>query len=96
MIELNRGVGDRVRYIDDIPELGASQGDEGVIVEVDPDDDTMTYKVSFPNVTQAYWHLNSRIEMIGQETVCGWQERALKAEAELKELRAALKTLSEG
>lgn len=94
MIDTNRNIGDRVRYIDDVPELGASKGDEGVIVGVDPDDDVMTYKVIFTNASQGYWHLNSRIELVGQETLCGWQDRALKAEAELMELKAALKTLS--
>lgn len=99
MIDRHQSVGTKVRFLG--PEYGdlpIDIGEIGVIDHVDSEDAHMTYKVKFPSVEWTVWIDNGRMEVVVPDDVemCGWKPRALKAEAELMELRAALKTLSEG
>lgn len=97
MIDRNRKVGDKVVFIgsSENPE-GIPVGEQGVITLVDEADAYMTYKVQFPSKDYSVWVDNPDLEAPNTEDTehCGWRDRALKAEAQLKELKAALKTLS--
>lgn len=84
-------------YHDD---YGLRLGDVGVIDYIDTDDADMTYRVKFPCRDWGVWignHHLALVETVPEEPeLCGWKDRALKAEKELKEFKEALKTLSEG
>lgn len=83
-------------YADD---YGLSLGDVGVIDVLDPDDEYMPYRVKFPCRDWGVWVSVSRLALAENDPeepeLCGWKVRALRAEAEIKELKKALKTLSE-
>lgn len=98
MINLYYHIGQEVRYCGTAGELGANPGDVGIVTEVDISDNYMTYRVQFPAASKSYWHLNHNLEPLrgSDEPVCGWKEVALRLQAELEELKNALKTLSEG
>lgn len=99
MIDRHQCVGTKVRFLGpEIEDLPILIGDIGLIEHVDSDDAHITYRVEFPSMEWAVWIDNGRMEVVVPDDVemCGWKPRALKAEAELMELRAALKTLSEG
>jgi hypothetical protein len=94
-------VGDKVVYVgpadngDDI-----AVGAEGEISYVDAADAYMTYKIQFPSKDWSVWVENKNLivapRVAAEDTEhCGWRDRALKAENELKELKQAIKTLSE-
>jgi hypothetical protein len=100
MIDLQR-VGDKVVFIgphDNVEEIPV--GDVGVITVVDESDRYMTYKVQFSSKGHSVWVDNPDLEILATHTKdvdhCGWRDRAMKAETELKELKKALATLSEG
>lgn len=100
MIDNTLEVGNQVRFIGNSSYWEVAFGELGIITEVDGDDANETYRVTFPRVGEPKWFYNRDLESVKinpvEDTVCGWQARALKAEAEIKELKQALKTLSEG
>lgn len=101
MIDLRQKAGTKVKFLGPVyPDLEVKVGEVGTIVSVDDEDNSMTYKVEFPGVDYSYWIGNDRLVVAEDDPeeseLCGWKPRALKAEKELKELKNALKTLSEG
>jgi hypothetical protein len=101
MIDMDENVGTKVVLTGpDMTDFGISTGTIGVIEAVDDGDSYMTYKVRFPSPGYAVWVSNDRLDVVTSDPAddepCGWKTRALKTEAELQELKKALKTLAEG
>lgn len=101
MIEMDENVGTKVILTGpDMDDFGINTGTIGVIEAIDDGDPYMTYKVRFPSPGYGVWVSNNRLDVFtgdpADDEPCGWKTRALKAESELKELKKALKTLSEG
>jgi hypothetical protein len=94
-------LGDKVVNTSPDNTYNVPMGEIGTVTEVDISDIAQTYRVKWPDESWSLWWYNSELEPFrnppaDEETVCGWQARALKAELELAELKNALKTLSEG
>ena len=105
MIDLEQSLGTKVKFVGPMTmtyagDYGLSLGDVGIIDYIDPEDEYMTYRVKFPHRDNGLWVSNNRLDVltpsVDDDEPCGWKVRALKAEAEIKELKQALKTLSEG
>lgn len=101
MIDRDQEIGTRVVFIGPLyNDLSIKVGDVGIIAYVDHEDANMTYKVKFPSESYSMWVGNDRValhqDLLVDTEHCGWRERALTAEAALKDLQKALKTLSEG
>lgn len=100
MIDMSYAVGDRVRNITEEHDFSVDLGDVGVITQVDPDDKVMTYKVLWrQSDSYPVWWCNTDLDPVvvaDDNMECNWKSRALKAEKEIRELKNALKTLSEG
>lgn len=98
----NLEVGDKVVNTSPDNTYLVPPGEVGTVTEVDISDIAQTYRVKWPTESWTLWWYNSELEPhqedkpTVEETVCGWEARALKAEAELAELKKALSTLSEG
>lgn len=104
MIDLEQQIGTNIIFVGPLTPTyrdayGLEVGDRGVIDYVDPDDEYMTYRIKFPHRDNGLWISNTRLVVaeagVEDTELCGWKPRALKAEKELRELKKALKTLSE-
>lgn len=104
MLDAGLPVGTKVMFVGPLTpayqdDYGLSLGDVGVIDVVD-DDAYMPYRVKFPSRDWGVWVSANRMALATDDSeepeLCGWKVRALKAESELKELKKALSTLSEG
>lgn len=100
MIDRNQAIGTSVVFIGPLyGDFSVKVGDVGTIAYVDHEDAHMTYKVQFPSESYPIWVGNNRVALHQDLPVdtehCGWRERALTAEAALKDLKTALSLLSE-
>lgn len=98
MIDQSYVVGDRVVNKDAHNDYGVNVDEVGTIVGVDLDDKFQTYRVRWPSDSVPVWWGNADLEpdYRSDDMECNWKNRALRAETQLKELKDALKTLSEG
>jgi len=98
MIDMSYREGNKVVNLKQTNEYEVTVGQVGIITFVDISDSYLTYKVQWDNVGHSVWWENADLSpyTVDDDMECGWKTRALRAERQLKELKEALKTLSEG